>query len=96
VTEPFTYRAKCECGARLETVVPESEPVSCPICHAVRAAVAEPVDEAWWRWFILQPLNRKMLGLPPVYSPPPTAPVKPAPPAPKRGRLPEEVASRAF
>jgi len=94
VTEP-TYRARCDCGHRFETETAEGELVCCPSCHAVRAAVAEPVDEAWWRHFVAQPLNRRMLGLRPAYAPP-TAVVKAATPAPKRGRLPEEVASRAF
>ena len=80
----FTYRALCICGKRFETETPEGELISCPACHAVRPAVAEPVDEIWWAWCILQPLNRKMLGLRPVYSPTPTAPVSPVGPPPRR------------
>jgi hypothetical protein len=94
VTEP-TYRARCVCGHRFETETAEGGLVACAACHAVRPAEAEPVDDVWWAWWIVQPLNRRMMHLPPVHSPTPTAPVKAAPPAPKRTRLPEGV-RRAF
>jgi len=95
VTEP-TYRARCDCGHRFETETAEGELVACAACHAVGAAKAEPLDDCWWTLFILQPLNRKMMHLPAVYSPTAAAPAKPIPTAPQRTRLPEEVASRAF
>jgi len=63
----YIFRHKCPCGQRFVVHVLEGESVACPKCNAVCPAVPEPCDEHWWAYFVAQPLNRKMLGLPPLY-----------------------------
>ena len=77
----FTFRHRCpECGERFAVRILEGDLTSCSKCNAVCPAVPEPCDEHWWTWFVAQPLNRKMLGLPPLYV------AEEAPRAPSRTR----------
>jgi len=63
----YVFRHRCVCGERFAVRVPVHAPVSCRKCNIVSFATPEPCDEVWWTWFVAQPLNRKMLGLPPLY-----------------------------
>jgi len=78
----YVFRHRCPCGERFAVRVPVHAPVSCRKCNIVSFATPEPCDEVWWTWFVAQPLNRKMLNLPPLYvaeppnHPPPAKPVK--------------------
>ena len=74
------FRHRCPCGERFAVRVPPASPVACRKCTIVSFATPEPCDEHWWTWFVAQPLNRKMLGLPPLYV------AEEAPRAPSRTR----------
>lgn len=63
----YIFRHRCVCGARFAVRVPPAAPVSCQKCNVVAFATPKPCDEHWWTWFVAQPLNRKMLHLPPLY-----------------------------